>query len=262
VALASTLVIGGLAMTAALLIGLDGMLLGDWSYDPALDMPIGERRGPHDELPWFVDGWIGDTELHVLERVPGGFLVSYRDSIRTSSICSLDTATNCPVHVSFYDEFGDRLWTVRLDDHLSRPDHLRNVDVRLVDDALYFDEGCRSYASEAGGHCSALVALDPWSGHVLWRTRPLVSNEEMLVVGDHIVTGYGFTDEADFLYVVRRADGEVVEEVWVPKAPTSMTLITEPTYGDGLLEVTLYDDSVQHYTMRDWAGANPRLIKQ
>jgi len=72
---------------------------------------------------------------------------------------------------------------------------------------VYFNEACQSYSREAGGKCSSVVAVDVASGRLLWRSAPLTSNGELLVVGDYVVAAYGFTAEADHglaLAAVRR----------------------------------------------------------
>ena len=50
--------------------------------------------------------------------------------------------------------------------------------------------------------------LDPETGRVLWQSPSLVANADgFAVVGDVIVTGYGFTAEPDYLYALDRQNG-------------------------------------------------------
>ena len=39
------------------------------------------------------------------------------------------------------------------------------------------------------------------------------------LVGDYLVTGYGFTQEPDFLFLLRRRDGAAVEKIPLKSAP-------------------------------------------
>jgi outer membrane protein assembly factor BamB len=142
--------------------------------------------------------------------------------------------------VELYGEDGTATWSIDLNAHLSRPDHLEVADIRYANGVLYFNEACQSYSREANGRCSALVAFDPENARVLWRTRPTTSNHELLVLDDQwIVTGYGFTSEKDEVYLVRRTDGRIVNRVRVASAPQSYAAVpgTDPPE----VTVTLYD---------------------
>ena len=76
---------------------------------------------------------------------------------------------------------------------------------------LYFDEACQSYSREAGGRCSALVALNPFT-----KKLPLADGstrvEQRLRRGPQVPRreAYGFTGEAASIRVVRRSDGKVI----------------------------------------------------
>ncbi len=207
------------------------------------------------QVPGFVELLEGTAELTLLDRVGDEFLAFYRDPYGASS-CGLGEQTNCLFFARLYDLEGHVLWTVALNELMSAPTHLEVQDIRYADGALYFNEACQGYSSGAKGKCSALVALDPTEPTVLWRTRSLVSNGRMLVHGDYIVCGYGFTGERDNVFVVRRSDGKIMQKVGVPKAPEQFIIAD-----DGLLEVTIYFNTVRLYEMRGWDGAKPSLVK-
>ncbi|MBN1433897.1 hypothetical protein JW921_04000 [Candidatus Fermentibacterales bacterium] len=85
---------------------------------------------------------------------------------------------------------------------------------------LYVSHFHRTYAESSGGLNACITAIDLDDMSVLWRSQPLVSNSEnFLVIGDTIVTGYGFTNEADYVYLLDRRTGEVYDRVDVRSAP-------------------------------------------
>lgn len=48
-----------------------------------------------------------------------------------------------------------------------------------------------------------------------------------LVVGDGIITGHGFTDEKDYLYVIGRHTGKTVSKELVKSGPETLALIDD-----------------------------------
>jgi hypothetical protein len=88
------------------------------------------------------------------------------------------------------------------------------------DGVLYVSNAHRTYAESSRGSNAYITAIDLSTNEVLWRSRPLVSNSEnFIVTGDWIITGYGFTAEDDYIYVLDRTTGSVLIEVDVPSAP-------------------------------------------
>ncbi|KYF71113.1 hypothetical protein BE17_01035, partial [Sorangium cellulosum] len=88
------------------------------------------------------------------------------------------------------------------------------------DGVLYVSSGHRTYAASSKGKNAYLSALDLATGQLLWQSAPLVCNAENFVLrGDHLLCGYGFTAEPDFLYVLERATGKVVSKVPMKSGP-------------------------------------------
>lgn len=78
------------------------------------------------------------------------------------------------------------------------------------DGILYVSHGHSTYAKDSRGRNAYLTAIDPKTDKILWRSLPLVANARtFLVLEDLIVSGYGFTAEPDFLYLIDRKTGEV-----------------------------------------------------
>jgi len=75
---------------------------------------------------------------------------------------------------------------------------------------LYVSHGHSTYARESKGQNAYVTAIDPKTDEILWRSPPLVANAStFLALGDSILTGYGFTAEPDFLYLLDRKTGTI-----------------------------------------------------
>lgn len=190
-------------------------------------------------VPAFVPLTSGTLELFLLDPLPDGFFALYRDPYGASS-CKLAGNANCAFEVAAFDCSGRTRFRIPLKAHLSRRDELEVQDARMLDGVVYFNEACQSYSRQAGGRCSSLVALDPVKKKVLWRTPALTSNNRFLVYDRYLVTGYGFTAEPDFLFLVRRSDGKVLEKHALPSAHEELidgenTVVAQIEAGKGLL---------------------------
>jgi hypothetical protein len=103
-------------------------------------------------------------------------------------------------------------------------------------DILYVSSGHRTYAKDSGGQNAYLFAISIPDQKLLWSSRPLVCNSEnFLVVGDVIITGYGYTEEPDFLYQINRWTGEILDTIKMKSGPEYLAR------KDGKLFVRTYD---------------------
>jgi outer membrane protein assembly factor BamB len=86
---------------------------------------------------------------------------------------------------------------------------------------LYVSHAHNTYARSSGGMNAYLTAIDTRGGRVLWRSPALVSNASNFeMAGGLLVTGYGFTEEPDFLYLLDKRTGEVRQRLRVRSGPT------------------------------------------
>ncbi len=217
------------------------------------------------DVPAFVQLAAGTLELSLLDPVHVGapaegastdaFLAFFRDPYGASS-CALSGAANCTYGAALYHCSGKLLWVLTLNAFLSKPERLEVQDIRYDRGVLYFNEACQTYSKEAGGQCSALIAVDPALKKVLWRTPHLTSNNVFTVTERYLITGYGFTAEPDFLYIVRRTDGTIAQRVSIPTGHDGMQLL-----GDGLLEVSIYGKPPLRFKLEGFDGDKPRLVK-
>jgi hypothetical protein len=81
------------------------------------------------------------------------------------------------------------------------------------------------YASDSGGLNGYLTGIDLDTGKVRWRSPSLVANARSFVVTRGlIVSGYGFTAEKDWLYLVDPASGRVRDRLALPSMAERITV--------------------------------------
>jgi hypothetical protein len=84
---------------------------------------------------------------------------------------------------------------------------------------LYVETAHATYARSSYGLNGYLNAVDVKRKKLLWRSPALVANaDDFVLLNDVIVSGYGFTDEPDYLYAVSRETGRVVTRLLLPNA--------------------------------------------
>jgi hypothetical protein len=98
------------------------------------------------------------------------------------------------------------------------------VWAREANGALYVQNAHLTYARSSYGQNAYITAIDPESKRRLWRSKGLVANAQTFAVTpDYLVTGYGFTAEDDWLYLLDRRTGRVVERLSLPSGPEKIT---------------------------------------
>jgi hypothetical protein len=100
-----------------------------------------------------------------------------------------------------------------------------------ADGTLYVQHSHATYARSSGGMNAYLTAIDTREGRVLWRSAPLVANASNFeIAGDRIITGYGFTNEPDYLFLLDRQTGEARQRLPVRSGPTYIIRMGERVY--------------------------------
>lgn len=110
----------------------------------------------------------------------------------------------------------------------------------IYDGVLYTEIAHRTYSADQP--CTGyIVAVEVETGKLLWRSEMLVANGRNFVVGeDTIICGYGFTDEDDYLCILSRHSGAVLEKRKLKTAPDYFIPV------DDLLYVLTYDTVYQY----------------
>lgn len=191
-------------------------------------------------VPAHVPAGFDNLELFDLIPTRDGHLAIYRDMFGHGDTpgCSANAPwENCTWLGRFYTNDGEQRNQINFNGFMHRADHLRVGDVAIVDDIVFFNLACQTYAANANKECSAVHALrmSATSLDVLWKSKYLASNTQLLAVGDFLITGYGFTDEKDFIHVIAQKDGKIVQKIPVKKAPEKFEL------NEDVLAVWLYD---------------------
>ncbi len=89
-----------------------------------------------------------------------------------------------------------------------------------ADGVLYAETAHLTYASSSYGLNAYLNAVDLKTRKLRWRSPALVANaRNFAIVGTVVVTGYGFTNEPDYLYALDRRTGRVLARVLLPTGP-------------------------------------------
>lgn len=104
---------------------------------------------------------------------------------------------------------------------------------------LYVENAHSTYARSSYGQNAYITAIDLNTRKALWRSPALVANANTFLVTPHyLITGYGFTDEPDYIYLLDRASGRVVDRLLLPTGPEKIT------WQGKLVHVRTYDHTV------------------
>lgn len=198
------------------------------------------RRWVGSSVPVAVPLGFATLELFRLLPADGGHLAIYREPYARGPGqpgCAADAMwRNCKQEARFYRDDGSVAWSLDFAARFPRPDQLTVLDTLLAGPTLYYSEACQTYAKDAGGKCSQVVAVDVAGAEPMerWRSPPLASNAPILKYGPWLLTGYGFTAEKHYLTVLRAATGKIAQKLAVAKSPEELKIV-----GD-VLEVLIY----------------------
>ena len=113
------------------------------------------------------------------------------------------------------------------------------VWAREAGGVLYVETAHLTYAHSSGGRNAYVTAIDLRTKRLRWRSPALVANARTFVLaGDVLVTGYGFTAEPDYLFLLDRRTGGVLDRLALPTGPRTISRRGER------LHVRTYDHEV------------------
>ncbi|HEX3022909.1 MAG TPA: hypothetical protein VHP81_11005 [Lachnospiraceae bacterium] len=83
----------------------------------------------------------------------------------------------------------------------------------VKDNILYISHSHWTYAKSSKNMNAYITAIDLTDMSILWRTKALVSNAyNFIVIDDVIFSGYGFTNERDYLYQIDMNTGKILDK--------------------------------------------------
>lgn len=90
-----------------------------------------------------------------------------------------------------------------------------NVITALVraGSAVWLSVGFNGYTREFPRGGNRVIAADLCSGRVMWTSKDATSNGGLLLLGDYLVSPFGFTSEPRFVYVLDAWGGTVVQKL-------------------------------------------------
>jgi outer membrane protein assembly factor BamB len=182
-----------------------------------------ERRDPATsqrpgfDAPWAAPNIHGLGFLYAFRQRDTVFLLYGIDGARARLLVAADPTTH---EQRYAFDFG----------RFARPPRIRPGEAAFVDEqvvwareaggVLYVETAHSTYAQSSFGRNAYIAAISIRAGRVLWRSAALVANASTFVLaGDALVTGYGFTKEPDFLYLLDRKTGRVRDRLPVPSGP-------------------------------------------
>jgi hypothetical protein len=127
-------------------------------------------------------------------------------------------------HFRYGFDFANFAWPPRLRPGEREFVHEEIVWAREASGLLYVENAHDTYARSSFGRNGYITAIDLHTRKALWRSPALVANAKTFAVTSrYLVTGYGFTDEPDYLYLLDRPTGRVRERLKLPTAPDRIT---------------------------------------
>ena len=152
---------------------------------------------------------------------PGRTLLLYgKDGASARYLLAFDRAG----HFRYGFDFARYAWPPRIRPGEREFVYEEVVWAREANGVLYVENAHSTYARSSYGRNAYVTAIDLHTKKPLWRSPALVANAKTFAVTPrYLVTGYGFTDEPDYLYLLDRRTGRVEERLKLPTAPDSIT---------------------------------------
>ena len=92
-------------------------------------------------------------------------------------------------------------------------------DIVIEGSIMYVGHGGNTYSSTYGNQTGYITTIDLINNEILWTSMPLTNNSGIVLIDNSLITGYGFTDEPDYLLVLDKYSGQRVQKIPLKKAP-------------------------------------------
>lgn len=153
-----------------------------------------------------VDKWFENNDLQTPESRESEY--DYNVYGEEGNLISITDKKDGKVIADF--DMSDYLYA---DDFKEEDKEYVKQDIKCVevkDNILYISTSHSTYA-ETSPHNAYITAINLKDNTVIWKTQPLISNADNFeIVGNVILSGYGFTAESDYLYQLDIRTGKVI----------------------------------------------------
>lgn len=94
------------------------------------------------------------------------------------------------------------------------------IDIVIEGNIMYVAHSGHTYSVCYGNQNGYISAINMLTDEIIWTSQPKINNcSEFVIVGNSIITGYGFTDEPDFLFVLDKYSGQRIQKIPLKKGP-------------------------------------------
>ena len=164
-----------------------------------------------------VPNWAANFRGLPLQQVTGTLAIYGRDGSSGRYVVS-------PGHYAF--DFAKYAWPPRYVRSERAFVYEQVVWAREADTGvLYVETAHSTYARSSYGLNGYLNAIDLKTKRLLWRSAARVANaNEFVMLNTVLISGYGFTDEPDYLYAIDRRNGHVLARLLLPTMAETIKL--------------------------------------
>lgn len=101
------------------------------------------------------------------------------------------------------------------------------TDIRYDKRQIFWNFSCITNASRLDNLCNQLFCYDLNEKKLLWKSPYLTSRDVFTLDNQYIYSGYGFTDESDYIYLLDRQSGQILTQCPIESAPRYMELTSD-----------------------------------
>lgn len=109
-------------------------------------------------------------------------------------------------------------------------------DIRYDNHQLFWNFSCQTNAKAYDGKCCRLFCFDIARNELCWKSQYLTSRDIFTLDDRYVYTGYGFTNESDYVYLLDRNNGTILTQCPVTSAPKYIELTKEGLFVEDFLE--------------------------
>ena len=172
----------------------------------------------HQDFPEVIHlSWRGKNLIRAILQRDRALLIYGEDYYDALLLASLNLSTKVFEYGLDFKNYGYSPENIPEDREYTRQ-YIRWAS--QVEDALYVSHGHNTYARSSKGRTGYVTAINIKDNRVLWSSPALISNAKNFeVIDDYLITGYGFTAEPDYIYVLRRKTGKVIQKIKIKSGP-------------------------------------------